>query len=325
MIFVPSASSPFHDHRPNFSLTNISHPCPITISPPLSNLVHFTDFLARWPQSFTPGPIITPLPYTSSLGPFTSSQLPPRSPTDPSFQSLSFAAPPISISSIPQENTTPPLNPVRHNPIHPSSPIHPTFTPVSLNPVSLPLSSPLSTDPLSPFSSSSRQATRHSPRLSRFHPYTNPTSLPMSSSLPLATDTLQVHSPSPTLLPPKRKWTDANIPLAVLKKTKPQHLFPGLLSNMELAAASLASLKDGASSVGQGLTIHPLPITGVSSGSATGSPVLSPQPLRRFSRAARGLDVFSSLQATHSGTFTSSRPATDTDDKGVDHEGPPQQ
>jgi hypothetical protein len=169
----------------------------------------------------------------------------------------------------------------------------------------------------------------------------------MSSSLPLATNTLQVHSPSPILLPPKRKWTDADIPLAVLKKTKPQHLFLGLLSNMELAAASLASLKDGASSVGQGLTIHPLPkdyrvsslstttlesglsqpvpITGVSSGSATGSPVLSPQPLRRFSRAARGLDVFSSLQATHSGTFTSSRPATDTDDKGVDHEGPPQQ
>jgi hypothetical protein len=102
MIFVPSASSPFHDHRPNFPLTNISHPCPITISPPHSNLVHFTDFLARWPQSFTPGPIITPLPYTSSLGPFPFSQLPPRSPTDPSFQSLSFVAPPISISSIPQ-------------------------------------------------------------------------------------------------------------------------------------------------------------------------------------------------------------------------------
>jgi hypothetical protein len=117
---------------------------------------------------------------------------------------------------------------------------------------------------------------------------------------------------------------------------------------MKLAAASLASLKDGVSSVGQGLTIHPLPedhrvlslsttklepglsqpvpISGVSSGSATGSPVLSPQPLRRFSRAARGLDVFSSLQAAHSGTSTSSHPATDSDDKGVDHEGlPPQQ
>jgi hypothetical protein len=149
------------------------------------------------------------------------------------------------------------------------------------------------------------------PRLSRFHPYTNPTSLPLSSPLPQATDNLPVRSPSPIQLPPKRKWTDNDIPLAVLKKTKPQHLFPGLLSNMELAAASLASLKDGVSSVGHGLTIHPLPedhrvsslstttlepglsqpvpISGVSSGSATGSPVLSPQPLRRFSRAARGL------------------------------------
>jgi len=282
------------------------------------------------------------------LGLFPSSQFPPSTPSDPSFQSLSFAAPLISIDSNPQENNTPPMHHVGHNPIRPSSPFHPTFTPVSLTPVSLPISSPSSTEPLFPFSSSSRHATRHSPRLSRFHPYTNPTSLPLSSPHPQATDSLPVHSPSPIQLPPKCKWTDADIPLAVHKKTKPQYLFPGLLSNMELAATSLASLKDGVSSVGQGLTIHPLPedhrvsclstttlepslsqpvpISGVSSGSATRSPVLSPQPLRRFSRAARGLDVFSSLQAAHSGTSTSSHPATDSDDKGVDHEGlPPQQ
>jgi hypothetical protein len=53
--------------------------------------------------------------------------------------------------------------------------------------------------------------------------------------------------PPPTL---KRKWSDDDIPLAVLKKNKEHHMFPGLMSNIELAAISMASLKDGNSTVG---------------------------------------------------------------------------
>jgi hypothetical protein len=149
-------------------------------------------------------------------------------------------------------------------------------------------------------------------------------------------------------MPTKRKWTDDDIPLAVLKKIKGQQLFPGLMSNMELAAFSLASLKEGDSSLGTFLTInplhagtqhspHPSPIqeslphherlstTAAPSVSALGPTLVSPRPLRRFSRAPRGLDVFSSLQATYS-SDPISKPAEHTDEHGVDQEGlPPQQ
>jgi hypothetical protein len=59
------------------------------------------------------------------------------------------------------------------------------------------------------------------------------------------------------------------------------------------------------------------------------APVLASQrPIRRFTRAARGLDVFSQLQAVHSATGSSSNstPAKLPDVKGVDQDGlPPQQ
>jgi hypothetical protein len=44
MILLPSTSPVFLDPISTFSLTNISHPCPITISPPLTHPAHFTDF-----------------------------------------------------------------------------------------------------------------------------------------------------------------------------------------------------------------------------------------------------------------------------------------
>jgi hypothetical protein len=70
-----------------------------------------------------------------------------------------------------------------------------------------------------------------------------------------------------------------------------------------------------------------LSITDVSSVPATGSTLVSPQTLRRFFRATRGLDVFLSIQAAHS-SGSPSKPILeqDTDENGVDQEGlPPQQ
>jgi len=117
---------------------------------------------------------------------------------------------------------------------------------------------------------------------------------------------------------------------------------------MELAALSLASLKEGDSSLGTFLTInplhagsqhspHPSPIqepllhheslssTASASVSELGSSLDAPRPIRRFSRVPRGLDVFSSLQARHSDD-PASQPAEHTNEKGVDQEGlPPQQ
>jgi hypothetical protein len=56
--------------------------------------------------------------------------------------------------------------------------------------------------------------------------------------------------------------------------------------------------------------------------------LVSHRPLRRFTRAARGLDVFSQLHAAHSaaGSSSTSAPAKSTANKGVDQDGlPPQQ
>jgi len=148
----------------------------------------------------------------------------------------------------------------------------------------------------------------------------------------------------------KRKWPEIDdIPLAVLKKMKGQHLFPGFMSNIELAAISLTSLKDGSSSpetlwsVSQnieelssapasvGQASLPLPVR---SSPAVDTPVTSQgsvsastRPLRRFSRATRGLDIYSSMMAAHQADPSV---APDLDQqavvKGVDQEGlPPQQ
>jgi len=89
LFFVPPVSSPFPESPPNFSLTNISHPCPITISSPLTQPVHFTDFLARWPQPYSPRPLIHPPPQPSTLGLLPSIQNPPG-PSQISFSQTQF-------------------------------------------------------------------------------------------------------------------------------------------------------------------------------------------------------------------------------------------
>jgi hypothetical protein len=62
-------------------------------------------------------------------------------------------------------------------------------------------------------------------------------------------------------------------------------------------------------------------------GSFSGSGSSSRQPLRRFTRASRGLDVFSQLQASHAESSPAGTESVQTtDQKGVDQEGlPPQQ
>jgi hypothetical protein len=148
----------------------------------------------------------------------------------------------------------------------------------------------------------------------------------------------------------KRKWPEIDdIPLAVLKKMKGQHLFPGFMSNIELAAISLTSLKDGSSSPEtfwfvpqntEGLSSAPASVGHASlplpersspvvdtSATSQGSVSASTRPLRRFSRAPRGLDIYSSMVAAHQADPIAA-PALDqqADVKGVDQEGlPPQQ
>jgi hypothetical protein len=78
MLLIPTTNPVFLDPISIFSLTNISHPCPITISPPHTHPAHFTDFLARWPQPFSPRPIFNHSPAASSpsilpLNPLSSS------------------------------------------------------------------------------------------------------------------------------------------------------------------------------------------------------------------------------------------------------------
>jgi hypothetical protein len=120
--------------------------------------------------------------------------------------------------------------------------------------------------------------------------------------------------------------------------------------NVELAVISLASLKDGGSSQGTFWSIHPqqnegrssspasttqeplplqecLPTTDDTSVSSSVSTSVSPRPLRMFSRATRGLDVFSSIQAAqNSGLISKPTLELQTNAKGVDQAGlPPQQ
>jgi hypothetical protein len=85
---VDKGKSPLHLVSSDSSLTNISHPCPITISPPLTHPAHFTDFLAKWPQPLSPRPILHPsssLDFSASPL-YQSSSSPSLSPSLPSIE-----------------------------------------------------------------------------------------------------------------------------------------------------------------------------------------------------------------------------------------------
>jgi hypothetical protein len=224
--------------------------------------------------------------------------------------------------------------------------IYPPYTAVTLSPPTASLSQTippqLPTESISP--SSPPRVFHHSPTLSRFHPYTKPTVQPTPPRLPLPPDTIRLRSPSPVIQHAKRKCTNDDIPLAVLKKHKSHPLYPGLFSNLELAAISLTSLQDGDASVGSFLSIDQkessslalqetvssqlvLPIAAVPPSSFPSSGPSSGKPLRRFTRASRGLDVFSQLQASHAESSPAGTESVHaSDQKGVDQEGlPPQQ
>jgi hypothetical protein len=340
---IPSTSQGFFDPVSTLSLSNISHPCPITISSPHSHPAQFSDFLGRWPYPFSPLSVPShaiPLAFHSPLGSLSSS--PPVSSSIP-------GPCPITSVAAPAPHFIPP--PLSHA-ISGRAPfqIYPPYTSVTLAPAtvshSLAIPPKVPTESTSP--SSPPRSFHHSPTLSRFHPYTKQSDQPASPKLPLPPDAIRLRSPSPVIQQAKRKLTTEDVPLAVLKKHKSHPLYPGLFSNLELAAISLTSLQDGDASVGSFLSIDqkesdPLAVqeTGTSqpvssiavvpSGSLPdplpGSTSSSVRPLRRFTRAARGLDVFSQLQASHA---VSSPAGTDSvqapEQKGVDQEGlPPHQ
>jgi len=357
MDFVSSEPLPLADSFLPLALMNISHPCPITISPPLSHPAHFTDFLAKWPQPISPRPIIQPSshfissdldpPFSSSVGPCrttsTVTHLPYNSIPDHSL--CSFGDSPMQ--SLGFGSTLTSVRPLVPSPVlFPSASSSLPYSPL------LPVSTLIDSPPL--------KLTGNSHRLSRFHPYVNPTTLSITqppslsscstSSPPCSTQPVSLALGDLSSSSQKRKWPEIDdIPLAVLKKMKGQHLFPGFMSNIELAAISLTSLKDGSSSpetlwsVSQnieelssapasvGQASLPLPVR---SSPAVDTPVTSQgsvsastRPLRRFSRATRGLDIYSSMMAAHQADPSV---APDLDQqavvKGVDQEGlPPQQ
>jgi hypothetical protein len=240
---------------PTLSLTNTSHPCPITISPPFTHPAHFTDFLAKWPQPFPPRPIIRPSPHfaptsqispihldqTHSLGPSRLSPLGPQrifNSSEAHTLQPSIVFSPLKIdpahSLIPSSlGPAHPLPSESHTTFRPHFQIHPTYAPIILTPASFSLPPPPleAVSPPAPYSP--WKSTRHSPRLSYFHPYAKPTSLTITPTT-ISNPTL---SSSPIVLPsspPKRKWIEIDdIPLAVLKKHRGQHLFPRLMSNLD--------------------------------------------------------------------------------------------
>jgi hypothetical protein len=345
----PTPNPVLLDPISTFSPLNISHPCPITLSPSHNYPAHFTDFLTRWPHPFSPRPFFNLTPVSSSPSYFPVSTISPAANTSclPSTPVLPSPITAFPISSVPAitGNSTAPCVSSNQIPFQ----LYPPYTAVTLAPVTFsPSTQPVFSSTPSP--ASPKHAFHHSPSLSRFHPYTRPPSETKSPTLPLSPDAIRIRSPSPVLQHSKRKWTEDDIPLAILKKTKSSPLFPGLLSNLELAAISLTSLQDGDSSVGSFLSIESqsdasrdpvlLPITldsepqpvlpvSVAQVGTDPAPVLASQrPFRRFTRAARGLDVFSQLQAVHSapGSSSHSTPANLPDVKGVDQDGlPPQQ
>jgi hypothetical protein len=352
LIFQPTTAPGYLDPISSFPPLNISHPCPISVSPSHTCPAHFADFLACWPYPFPPRPTFNPSQASST--PSFLSIIPPSSsantsplPSRPLFSSSPITAIPISTVSAAHGNIAAPGFSHSHFPFQ----LYPPYTAVTLSPVTLSSPPPPQLTSSIPFPVSPSPAFHHSPSFSRFHPYTRPAAEIRPPSFPLSPDAIRVRSPSPALQS-KRKWTDDNIPLAVLKKTKSHHLFPGLLSNLEQAAISLTSLQDGDASVGSFLSIDsqsdalkdslpssstqdpvPQPVHPENTAPVRTEPdpaLASQRPLRRFTRAARGIDVYSQLQAAHSavahsaaGSSSYSVPAQETDNKGVDQDGLP--
>lgn len=179
LIYVPPISPPFPESTPKFSLTNISHPCPITISPPLTHPAHITDFLARWPQPFSPRPIIHPPPQHSTLGHFSSIQTPlgpsqlSLSATQFPFYSTSTHSSLSSFASSPTDTAHLPLNPIGLNEPRPLF----KFIPFICRSFSPPLHSPCL--PL-PF----RQSTHHHPLLNlHLLPHERQPAIPLDSPI----------------------------------------------------------------------------------------------------------------------------------------------
>jgi len=224
LTLFPTASPGFFDPVSTLPLANISHPCPITISSPHSNPAHFTDFLGRWPYPFSPGPFLhhspaSPFSYHSPIDHLSSSsaQSLNLAPTSLS-SSVPSAAPPFSVESPSHVNVFPTLQSHGLLSSRPPFQIYPPYTTVTLAPVSLSQLSPppTTTDSISP--TSPPRAFCHSPTFSRFHPYTKPADRPTSPTLPLPPDSSRIRSPSPVIQHSKRKWTQDDVPLAVLKK-----------------------------------------------------------------------------------------------------------
>lgn len=225
--FVSSEPLPLPDSILPMALMNISHPCPITISPPLTRPAHFTNFLAKWPQYFSPRPIIQPSshlvpsdlghsPFSPSVGlsrlTSTEAHLPYNS--TPDHPLCSFGDSPMQSLGLGSSLTS--VRPITPSLVllHPSS-FNLPYSP--LQPVSTLVDSP------------PRKSTGSSHGLSRFHPYVKPTTLSITQAPPLSTcsassPTCTTHPVSSALgdLSPsslKRKWPEINdIPLAVLKK-----------------------------------------------------------------------------------------------------------
>jgi hypothetical protein len=134
MILHPTTHPGFLDPISTFSPLNISHPCPITISPSHTHPAHFTDFLARWPNPFSPRPIFNQSQASSSpsflpVSPISSSArtsyFPPLLPSTP------LTATPISsVLAVHGNLTDPCFNPSQH-PFQ----LYPTYTAVTLAPV----------------------------------------------------------------------------------------------------------------------------------------------------------------------------------------------
>jgi hypothetical protein len=179
LTLFPAASPGFFDLVSTLSLSNISHPCPITISSPHSNPAHFTDFLGRWPYPFSLVPVLSPsqaapLSYHSPIGSLSS--FPAQSLNlGPTPLPVTSAASSFSAEFSSQVNVLPPLQ--SHGLSgRPPFQIYPPYTIVTLAPATASLSQtippPVPTDSISP--TSPPRAFRHSPALSRFHPYTKP-------------------------------------------------------------------------------------------------------------------------------------------------------
>lgn len=273
--------------------TYVTNFCPMTISPPLTHPANFQDFLFNWAQPNLLVPphadyshILTPSHITSKLpGPTQNPNPNPRannpipllsSIRPPSTQlpcpPLQIQHPLVNIPSVPI--TLPPDNPSTF--IYPALPAN-LSSPTNFNHSNLlPQAPPAKQNPYPHVS-----IIKHPLKLSRFHPYAPPPPpficiFPTSHTIPSFSSELGPHS-----LFPKKGWHDIDdVPLAMLKKHKEQQVFTGFYSNLEMAAISLASLKDSVDPLetNQPLTVSPsarsLVIIDQSQGSI-GSPISS--------------------------------------------------